>query len=200
MVLFPCSFPSRDSTTAVGALQSTAAAWPILSVPHVAPSRQSSGPLNVWDASTMLVYLLKSDHTTEPVPNAVPFTYKWPLLSQQDHLERLKLSICGSAVLVYIFPFWKWLCWFAFWSAVKDKPFPHSEPPTKIFWMARAAEHVSHATLALPRHLWKFHASVSRFSKGLNLAVSHSGNPSIFPSCAFLLYVLNCSQCLKKFF
>lgn len=47
----------------------------------------------------------------------------------------------------YVFLFWKWLCGFVFSNAVKGKPLPHLEPSTKIFWIAKPAEHVSHAIL-----------------------------------------------------
>lgn len=96
MVLFPCSFPSRASTTAVEALYGTAAAWPqCLCLPcSLLPLHgRAQNELISLRCLSNAVYLLKSDHATEPMPNAVTFTYGWLLQSQQDHSERLKLSI-----------------------------------------------------------------------------------------------------------
>lgn len=63
--------------------------------PSTAELRTSSSASGAL-AKLELADLLKSDRTTEPIPNTVPFAYEWPLHSQQDHSERVKLSIWVS--------------------------------------------------------------------------------------------------------
>jgi len=142
--------------------------------------------------------LLKSDHTTEPMPNAVPFAYEWPLQNQQDHSERLKLSVWVSIFSVCL-PLLKMAMLICVLKCGEREAPPTPRATHKNILNSKGSRTCQSCCPCTAQTSVKISCFCEQILQRAEFDSKSFREYFRFPSCAFLLYVFNCPWCIYMY-